>query len=285
MSLFDARQLSMIIDMALAEDLGTHGDLTSDAAVPDHAQGEAVLVAKEAGVLAGLPIAEAVFKHVNRHIQVEWLRTDGSTVQVEEQVGFVRGPLQAILTAERTALNFVQRLSGIATVSAEYVRAVAGTGAIVLDTRKTTPTFRQFEKYAVRMGGAANHRIGLYDMVMIKDNHIDAAGGIQPAVDGVRAMLETRGLTVPIEVETRNLDEVRQALKAGVNRIMLDNMNLEMMREAVALIAGISEVEASGNVTLDRIHDIAETGVDYISVGALTHSVKALDLSLRISQK
>jgi len=285
MSPFDKQHLSSLIDTALAEDLGDHGDLTSDAAVPDNAMGEAVLIAKEEGILAGLPVAEAVFKHVDRQTQVEWLKLDGNPVMNGEKIGRISGRMQAILTAERTALNFLQRLSGIATVSSQYVKAVAGTEARVLDTRKTTPAFRHLEKYAVRMGGAVNHRMGLYDMVMIKDNHIDAAGGIGPAVQGVRALLDARGIDVPIEVETRNLDEVRYALKAGVDRIMLDNMSLAMMREAVLLIEKRAEVEASGNVTLDRIRDIAETGVNFVSVGALTHSVKALDLSLKIQRR
>ena len=278
----DFPRLAALIDEALAEDLGGHGDLSSDGAVPDSTLGQAALVAKESGVLAGLPVAQAVFHHVDRHLEVDWRLRDGDGVQAGDVVGHVRGRLQTLLTAERTALNFVQRLSGIATVTAQYVKAVQGTGAVVLDTRKTTPAFRVLEKYAVRMGGGTNHRFGLFDMVMIKDNHIDAAGGIGPAVEGVRSMLAARGLSVPIEVETRNLDEVAQALAQSVDRIMLDNMSLEMMGEAVGLVAGRVPLEASGNVTLERIRAIAETGVNFISVGALTHSVKALDLSLRI---
>ncbi len=271
-----------MIDAALSEDLGNYGDLTSDAAVPDSVIGEAVLLAKETGIIAGLPVAEAVFKEVDRNIVVDWLKLDGNRVEAGDVIGYIKGCLQAILTAERTALNFLQRLSGIATISSIYKEAIKGTEAIVLDTRKTTPGFRALEKYAVRLGGASNHRMGLYDMIMIKDNHIDAAGGIQAAVDGVRRMLLERNISVPIEVETRNISEVHYALNAGADRIMLDNMSIDMMTQAVALIAGRAEVEASGNVNLETIRKIAETGVNFISVGALTHSVKALDLSLKI---
>jgi nicotinate-nucleotide pyrophosphorylase (carboxylating) len=234
-------------------------------------------------VVAGLDVAAEVFRRVDPALEVVPLADDGGEVMCDDLVMRVSGSAASILTAERTALNFLQQLSGVATMTRRYVDAIAGTGARVIDTRKTTPGMRLLEKAAVVAGGGANHRVGLFDMVMIKDNHIAAAGGITAAVDAVRAMND-RGLRV--EVETTDLDEVREALAAGVDRIMFDNMTPELMRQAVALVRAAGdawpETEASGGITLETIRGYAQTGVDFISVGALTHSAPALDLSLRL---
>ncbi len=274
---------SALIDAALAEDVGD-GDFSSLWTVPEERRAKGIIVAKAAGVIAGSEVAYEVFRRVDPSLEITVYSADGHLVwpngpPVMEIVGSAR----SILTAERTALNFLQRLSGVATVTKRYVAAVAGTGARVIDTRKTTPGMRRLEKRAVLAGGGANHRVGLFDMVMIKDNHIAAAGGITAAVEAVRAH-NGRGLRV--EVETTDLAEVREALAAGVDRIMFDNMDPETMRQAVALVAaagaGRPETEASGGITLETIRAFAETGVDYISVGALTHSAPALDLSLKL---
>jgi nicotinate-nucleotide pyrophosphorylase (carboxylating) len=272
-----------LIDAALAEDVG-EGDFSTLWTVPEDRRAKGIIVAKAAGVVAGSEVAYEVFRRVDPALEITVYNADGHLVwphgpPVMEVVGSAR----SILTAERTALNFLQRLSGIATLTRRYVNAVAGTGARVIDTRKSTPGMRRLEKQAVRAGDGANHRVGLFDMVMIKDNHIAAAGGIAAAVEAVRARND-RGLRV--EVEASTLDEVRQALAAGVDRIMFDNMDPETMRRAVALVAEAGparpETEASGGITLDTIRAFAETGVDFISVGALTHSAPALDLSLKL---
>ncbi|HYH79261.1 MAG TPA: carboxylating nicotinate-nucleotide diphosphorylase [Longimicrobium sp.] len=270
-----------LIEAALAEDVGA-GDFTSLWTVPDDRRAVARIVAKAPGVVAGTEVAVEVFRRVDPSLSVLVDAGDGAAVEPGDVVMRVVGPARSILTAERTALNFMQRLSGVATVTRRYVREVAGTGARVIDTRKTTPGMRLLEKAAVVAGGGANHRGGLHDMVMIKDNHIAAAGGIAAAVAAVRARND-RGLRV--EVETTTLDEVRQALAAGVDRIMFDNMTPELMAEAVALVAAAEprpETEASGGITLETIAAFARSGVDFISVGALTHSAPALDLSLRL---
>jgi nicotinate-nucleotide pyrophosphorylase (carboxylating) len=272
-----------LIEAALAEDVGP-GDFTTLWTVPAGRRADAYILCKAAsGVVAGLDVAAEVFRRVDPALEVVPLADDGGEVMCDDLVMRVSGSAASILTAERTALNFLQQLSGVATMTRRYVDAIAGTGARVIDTRKTTPGMRLLEKAAVVAGGGANHRVGLFDMVMIKDNHIAAAGGITAAVDAVRAMND-RGLRV--EVETTDLDEVREALAAGVDRIMFDNMTPELMRQAVALVRAAGdawpETEASGGITLETIRGYAQTGVDFISVGALTHSAPALDLSLRL---
>jgi nicotinate-nucleotide pyrophosphorylase (carboxylating) len=231
-------------------------------------------------VIAGLEIVTAVYRQIDSEVAVAPCVKEGEHIHPGAVICAVVGAGRSVLTGERVALNFLQRLSGIATLTAHYVAAVAGTNAVILDTRKTTPGWRTLEKYAVRMGGGSNHRMGLYDMVLIKDNHIDAAGGITRTVVEVRASPNAADLQ--IEVEVQNLDELREAMVCGVDRILLDNMSLEDMRAAVEIAAGRVPLEASGNMTLDRVRAVAETGVNYISVGALTHSAPALDLSMRL---
>jgi nicotinate-nucleotide pyrophosphorylase (carboxylating) len=272
--------LDHLITLALAEDLGDRGDITSDAVLPENTQAQARLVAKAEGVIAGLFAFERTFHHLAPDVEIVLHAADGARVQPGALIATLRGSARALLTGERTALNFLQRLSGIATLARRYVDAVAGTGAIILDTRKTTPGYRLLEKYAVRMGGAQNHRMGLYDAAMIKDNHIDAAGGITAAVERVRAYSPD----VPIIVEVRTMDELREALPLSVSQILLDNMTLEEMRACVLETAGRVPLEASGNMSLERVRSVAETGVNYISVGALTHSAPALDLSMQIER-
>jgi nicotinate-nucleotide pyrophosphorylase (carboxylating) len=275
-------KIQILVKLALDEDLGEHGDVTSQATIAPDAQIRAKIVAKAPGVIAGLPVAKAVYQCVDPDVVFEPQVEDGSAVVSGDLVCTMSGRGRSILTGERVALNFVQRLSGIATLTSRYVQVVAGTKAKILDTRKTTPGWRLLEKYAVRMGGGQNHRIGLYDMVMIKDNHIEAAGGITAAVEQVRANPAAKGL--PIIVEVENFDQLREVLKLGVDRILLDNMNEAMMRDAVAFTGGRVPLEASGNMTLERVAAVAATGVDFISVGALTHSAPALDLSMRLEK-
>jgi quinolinate synthase len=266
-----------LIDLALAEDLGP-GDATSEAVLPADLILRGHIVAKQAGVVAGLPIVGAVFSQVDPALTLACRVQDGTRVRPGDRVAEVSGPARAMLSAERTALNFLQRLSGIATLTRSFVDAVAGTQARILDTRKTHPGYRVLEKYAVRMGGGHNHRMGLHDMVLIKDNHIQAAGSITTAVERARAARPD----LPLEVEVRSLDELREALALEPDRIMLDNMSLDDMRAAVRVAAGRVALEASGGIDLERVAAVAATGVDYISVGALTHSAPALDLSLEI---
>lgn len=276
------REALALVEAALAEDVGT-GDVTSLWTVPDDRRAIGRVVAKAQGAVAGTEVAVEVFRRVDPELAIRVLARDGTAVGPGNEVMRVEGSARSILTAERTALNFLQRLSGVATTTRRYVREVSGTGARVIDTRKTTPGMRLLEKAAVVSGGGANHRAGLWDMVMIKDNHIAAAGGITAAVEAVRANND-RGLRV--EVEASNLDQVREALAAGVDRIMFDNMPPALMAQAVALVRAADprpETEASGGITLDTIRGFAETGVDLISIGALTHSAPALDLSLRLT--
>ncbi|AEB12815.1 carboxylating nicotinate-nucleotide diphosphorylase [Marinithermus hydrothermalis] len=262
----------------LLEDVG-HGDLTTQLTVPQDAQGQGVILAKEAGVLAGIEAARLVFHEVDPTLRFTALKADGDRLEPVQAVARIEGRLASILTAERLALNLLQRLSGIATLTRKYVEAVAGTQARILDTRKTTPGLRALEKYAVRVGGGHNHRFGLFDGILIKDNHIAAAGGVRAAVTRARARAP-HGLRVEVEVTT--LAELEEALEAGADVILLDNMDLPTLRQAVARTAGRARLEASGGMTLERVRAVAETGVDFISVGALTHSAKALDLSLEI---
>jgi nicotinate-nucleotide pyrophosphorylase (carboxylating) len=267
--------ISEYIQHALAEDIGT-GDVTTDTIVPEGATLRGRIVAKQDGVVAGLDIAKQVFLSLNPDTTFLPKTEDGSRVTRRDVLAEVEGPARALLTGERTALNFLGRMSGIATLTRKFVDAIAGTQATILDTRKTAPGLRLTDKLAVRLGGGENHRTGLFDMVLIKDKHIDFAGSLTKAVERVSVY----GSTLQIEVETRTLDDVREALALGVERILLDNMSPETMREAVAICAGRAKLEASGNVTLDNVLEVAKTGVDYISVGALTHSPAVFDVSL-----
>lgn len=266
-----------IIERALAEDLGS-GDVTSEATIPQSHSSTAVMLAKQDMVLAGIDVARKVFLLLDPAIQFNAYAKDGGRISAGTVFANLSGNTRKLLAGERVALNLLQHMSGIATLTAAYVEKVKGLKAEILDTRKTLPGLRQLEKYAVKTGGGRNHRMGLYDMVLIKDNHIKAAGGIAKAAESVRKT--GRGLKV--EVETGTLDEVREALNARADIIMLDNMPVAMMREAVALVAGKALVEASGNVTLETVRAIAETGVDYISSGSLTHSAPAADISMKI---
>ncbi len=275
-------RISRIVELALLEDVGM-GDVTSDATIPDGQRCSAEFVCKANGIVAGLEVARLVFQFCDSEIGFEPLVVDGSSVSEGTVLARVEGSSRSTLRGERTALNFLQRMSGIATLTRKYVEAIIGTPARITDTRKTVPGLRVLDKWAVRLGGGVNHRFGLDDMVLIKDNHVVAAGGIRNAIESCVAHLRREGLDLSIEVETKNLNEVHEALQCeGVRRIMLDNFPTNEMREAVALIAHRVEVEASGGITLDNVREVAETGVDFISIGALTHSVKALDISLEI---
>jgi nicotinate-nucleotide pyrophosphorylase (carboxylating) len=271
------RLVETAVAAALAEDLGSEGDITTDAIVPAESTGEAAIVARQKGVIAGLDLAEAAFKALDPKTSFVRVVQDGGEVASGGTIATVTGKTRALLTAERTALNFLGRLSGIATLTAAYVEAVEGTGARISCTRKTTPGLRAFEKYAVRAGGGVNHRFGLYDAVLVKDNHIAAAGGLAQALERLSAR---SGHLVKIEVEVDTLDQVKQALGFPIDAVLLDNMDVETLRQAVKLVAGRVKTEASGGVTLERVRKIAETGVDLISVGALTHSPRNLDSSL-----
>lgn len=267
---------------ALAEDIG-NGDHSSLACINPTIQGQMRLLAKADGIIAGIDVAREVLHCVDPAITMEQLKNDGDEVHKGDIVFIIRGSSQKMLTAERTLLNFMQRMSGIATAAKKYADVVKGTGTRILDTRKTTPNMRVFEKYAVQLGGCTNHRFGLYDMVMLKDNHIDFAGGIEKAIDTTNKYLKDNNLDLKIEIETRNLEEVARVLAhGGVHRIMLDNFTPDLIKEAVRLINGRYETEASGNITLDNLRSYAETGVDFISVGALTHHIASLDLSLKV---
>jgi nicotinate-nucleotide pyrophosphorylase (carboxylating) len=263
------------IRRALAEDIGS-GDVTTNSIVPANASLRGRIIAKQDGVIAGLEVAEAVWRELDERVSFTAHVTDGARVEDRAVLAEVAGPARALLTGERVALNFLGRMSGIATLTRQFVDAVATTNTIILDTRKTAPGLRLTDKLAVRIGGGQNHRTGLFDMVLIKDNHIDFAGSITAAVTHVRAA----GVRVAIEVETRTLDHVREALALGVERILLDNMTFELMREAVEITAGRAKLEASGNVSLANVLEVARTGVNYISVGALTHSPRVFDMSL-----
>lgn len=270
--------IDRVVTAALSEDVGP-GDRTTEAVVPQTARCTGDILLKEPGIVCGLPLVEAVFRHLDEGVTVERIVEEGTRVDSPPTgVAHLEGPARAILTGERAALNLLGRLSGIATLTARYVEAVAGTGATILDTRKTTPGLRALEKYAVACGGGTNHRHGLYDAILLKENHLRIAGGVRAAVAAVG---DPGGLTVEVEAET--LDEVSDAVDAGVGRILLDNMTPDEIRSAVALVAGRAKLEASGGITLDTVRAFAETGVDYISVGALTHSARTLDVSLEIT--
>jgi nicotinate-nucleotide pyrophosphorylase (carboxylating) len=270
-----------IIEKALAEDLGD-GDHTTLATILPDSQGMAKLLVKENGILCGVKLAEQIFHKVDPALQLYIYYFDGSSIKTGDIVFEVRGRKASILKAERLVLNFMQRLSGIATATNQVVRKLEGLTTIVLDTRKTTPLMRSLEKYAVKTGGGENHRMGLYDMVLIKDNHVDFSGGIVKAIDAVHAYFRLTGRDLPVEIEVRDLDELQQVLDHGkVDRIMLDNFPPELMKEAIRRIAGRFETEASGGITGENIRTYAETGVDYISMGALTHHINSLDMSLK----
>ncbi|MDX5436858.1 MAG: carboxylating nicotinate-nucleotide diphosphorylase [Pontibacter sp.] len=275
------KSISEFIAMALAEDIGD-GDHSSLASIPGDAQNQARLLVKGDGILAGVELAGYIFSAVDPSLEVEVLLQDGAQVKYGDVALTVKGKAQSILTAERLVLNCMQRMSGIATYTRYLTSLIEGTGAKLLDTRKTTPNFRIMEKWAVLIGGGHNHRFGLFDMIILKDNHVDYAGGIREAILATQRYLQEKGKDLKIEVETRNLDEVKEAMETGgIHRIMLDNMTTDMMREAVAMIGGKYETEASGGITEQTIRAVAECGVDYISVGALTHSIKSMDLSLK----
>jgi nicotinate-nucleotide pyrophosphorylase (carboxylating) len=273
--------LDDIIKNALAEDIGD-GDHTSLATIPADAKGKAVLIAKQKGILAGVRVAEKVFLTVDPEIKIEIFINDGSRISKGDTILKVEGRPVSILTAERLVLNFLQRMSGIATYTRKLVDKLEGLHTKILDTRKTTPNFRILEKEAVRIGGGENHRMGLYDMIMIKDNHVDFAGGIRQAIESTISYLESRRKQLKIEIEVRNLIELQEVLEVGrINRIMLDNFPIPALSKAVQMIHGKYETEASGGINEDNIRQYAETGVDYISVGALTHQIKSLDMNLK----
>jgi len=276
------QELNRFIEQALFEDVQNAGDLSSLASIDKDTAGTAKLLVKDEGILCGIPIAKAIAQKVDANLQFDILIEEGSFVKYGDIAFYLKGNAISILTAERLILNCMQRMSGIATTTNKYVKAIKGTNAKVIDTRKTTPNLRFLEKYAVTVGGGFNHRFGLYDMIMLKDNHIDFCGGITKAVQKVQKYLSENNLQLKIEVETRNLDDVKEILDCGgIDRIMLDNYTPENCKKAVELINKQYETEASGGITLDTIRSYAETGVDFISVGALTHSVKSLDLSLK----
>jgi nicotinate-nucleotide pyrophosphorylase (carboxylating) len=270
-----APEILSSVERALSEDIGI-GDATTNSIVPSDARLEGKIISKESGVVAGLSVARLAFQLLDTRVSFISCTSEGQRVAVDEVLAEIKGPARGVLSAERTALNFLGRMSGIATLTRQFVDEVSGTKARILDTRKTAPTLRACDKMAVRLGGAENHRAGLFDMILIKDNHIDFAGSMTLAVE--RAL--EQGSSLEIEVEARTLADVAEALKLGVRRIMLDNMPLDEIRQAVGLNSGRAKMEVSGNVTLANVRAIAETGVDYVSVGALTHSASALDVSL-----
>ena len=270
-----------LIDLAFAEDIGD-GDHTTLCCIPETAMGKSHLLIKEEGILAGVEVAKKVFNRFDPTMQVEVLIGDGAHVKVGDVAMVVTGKTRSLLQTERLMLNIMQRMSGIATMTNKYVERLKGTNTRILDTRKTTPGLRMLEKQAVKIGGGVNHRIGLFDMILLKDNHVDFAGGITNAIDRCHAYLQEKGLDLKIEIEVRNFDELNQVLThGGVNRIMLDNFSVSDTKKAVEIIAGRYETESSGGITYDTIRDYAEQGVDFISVGALTHSVKGLDMSFK----
>ena len=274
--------VSEFIEYALKEDVGD-GDHTSLSTIPEGLVGKANVKVKEKGVIAGIELAELIIKTVDPMIQQSIFLKEGADVNPGDIVMTLNGNVRSLLKAERLLLNCMQRMSGIATLTRKYVEAIAGTNCKVLDTRKTTPNFRLYEKMAVELGGGVNHRFGLYDMILIKDNHVDASGGVKNAIESANQYIKNSGKLLKIEIETRNLDEVKEVLSIGnVNRIMLDNFTPDLLKEAIAMIDKKYETEASGGITLETIRSFAVTGVDFISVGALTHSHRSLDISMKI---
>lgn len=277
----DKEIIHQFIVNALSEDVGD-GDHTSLATIEAGTQGKAKLLVKDTGILAGVELAAEIFREVDPNLKLNVFLQDGAAVKPKDVAFEVEGDAQAILKAERLVLNCMQRMSGIATTTHQIVDLLKGTNAKVLDTRKTTPGLRYLEKWAVRIGGGVNHRFGLYDMILIKDNHVDYSGGIRRAIENANRYLQETGKKLAIEIEVRNLDELEQVLQTGnVNRILIDNFNFTDMKQAVNMVDGRYITEASGGITIDNIRGYAECGVDYISVGALTHSIKSLDLSLK----
>lgn len=270
-----------LIDLAFSEDIGD-GDHTTLCCIPDDKMGKSQLIIKENGILAGIRVAQQVFNRFDPTMKVEVLIEDGTPVKPGDVAMIVSGKVRSLLQTERLMLNIMQRMSGIATMTSKYVKKLEGTNTRILDTRKTTPGMRMMEKEAVKIGGGVNHRIGLFDMILLKDNHIDFAGGIDAALDKCHQYLKDKGLDLKIEIEVRSFDELQQVLNhGGVDRIMLDNFNTEDTKKAVSMINHRYETESSGGITYDTIRDYAECGVDFISVGALTHSVKGLDMSFK----
>ena len=270
-----------LIDLSFAEDIGD-GDHTTLCCIPEDAMGKSKLLIKEDGILAGVEIAKEVFHRFDPTMQVEVLMGDGTKVKKGDVAMIVTGKVRSLLQTERLMLNIMQRMSGIATMTAKYVERLKGTHTRVLDTRKTTPGMRMLEKQAVKIGGGCNHRIGLFDMILLKDNHVDFAGGIANAINRCHEYLKQKGLDLKIEIEVRNFDELKQAMDCGgIDRIMLDNFSVADTKKAVEIVGGKYETESSGGITFDTLRDYAECGVDYISVGALTHSVKGLDMSFK----
>ena len=274
--------VGQLIAMALREDLQRRGDLTSSAILSSDEHGKARIIARQGGVLAGVEVCGLVFRQVDSTVEFQILKSDGQLLSNGEVVLQLQGSLRSLLVAERTALNFLAHLSGIATMACQYVEAIRDFPARLLDTRKTTPGWRMLEKYAVKVGGGTNHRMGLYDMILIKENHIRSAGNITTAVQSCRNYLRREKIDAPIEVEVTSLDELKEALALSVDQIMLDNMSIERMRQAVAITKGRVPLEASGTITLENIREIAATGVDFISVGRITHSAPAFDFSMLV---
>jgi nicotinate-nucleotide pyrophosphorylase (carboxylating) len=274
--------LKEFITASLSEDVGS-GDHTSLSTIPTNKTGKARLLVKEHGIIAGLDVALAIFNEVDSTLKIDLKSKDGTVVAPGDELFYVEGSVQSILKAERLVLNCMQRMSGIATTTNMYVKAIEGTNAKILDTRKTTPLLRSLEKQAVKIGGGHNHRFGLYDMILIKDNHVDSAGGITQALESAKKYIDEKGIHIPIEIETRSFEEIKEALIGGIaDRIMFDNFSPEQVKEAVGIVNKKAETEASGGITIANIREYALAGVDFISVGALTHSVKSLDLSLKI---
>jgi nicotinate-nucleotide pyrophosphorylase (carboxylating) len=273
--------IDRLIDLAFAEDIGD-GDHTTLSCIPATAMGKSKLLIKEVGVLAGIEVAKEIFHRFDPELKVEVFINDGAEVKPGDVAMIVSGKVQSLLQTERLMLNVMQRMSGIATTTRKYVKRLEGTKTRVLDTRKTTPGMRMLEKEAVKIGGGVNHRIGLFDMILLKDNHVDFAGGIDKAVNRAKEYCKEKGKDLKIEIEVRNFDEIQQVLAiGGVDRIMLDNFNIENTCKAVEMIGGRFEIESSGGITFNTLRDYAECGVDFISVGALTHSVKGLDMSFK----
>lgn len=270
-----------LINLSFAEDIGD-GDHTTLCCIPEEAEGKSRLIVKEDGVLAGVRVAKMVFEHFDPELKMKVFINDGTRVKKGDVAFEVTGKVRSLLQTERLMLNIMQRMSGIATMTSKYMDVLKGTNTHVLDTRKTTPGMRMLEKEAVRIGGGMNHRIGLFDMILLKDNHVDFAGGIVQAIDRCHEYLKKNGLNLKIEIEVRNFDELQQVLDhGGIDRIMLDNFSVENTRKAVEMINHLYETESSGGITIDTIRDYAECGVDFISVGALTHSLKGLDMSFK----
>ena len=270
-----------LIDLSFAEDIGD-GDHTTLCCIPEDAMGKSKLLIKEDGILAGVEIAKEVFHRFDPTMQVEVFLGDGAKVKKGDVAMIVTGKVRSLLQTERLMLNIMQRMSGIATMTSKYVERLEGTHTRVLDTRKTTPGMRMLEKQAVKIGGGCNHRIGLFDMILLKDNHVDFSGGIANAINRCHEYLKEKGLDLKIEIEVRNFDELKQAMDCGgIDRIMLDNFSVEDTKKAVEIVGGKYETESSGGITFDTLRDYAECGVDFISVGALTHSVKGLDMSFK----